>query len=68
LDVFEEGVDLLLVVARPQTSDRELPGPDLLCCQRGAPDPQESVADSVEEGIDLLHVIARPQPSGGKPR
>src|SRR5262249_31887455 len=64
-DVFEEGIDLLLVVARPQTGGRELLGPDLLCCQRRLPDPEEGVTDSVEEAIDLRHVITRPQPSGG---
>ena len=67
-DLIEEGVNLLLVVARPQAGGRELLVPDFVRGQRGFSYPEHCVADSFEEAVNLLDVIARPQAGNGESR
>jgi hypothetical protein len=64
--LIEEGVNLLLVIARPQPGGRELFGSNVIYCQRWFPYSEERVTNGVEEGVNLLLVIARPQPGGGE--
>src|SRR5512132_3703611 len=52
--LIKEGVNLLHVVAR--SGSRELLAVRRMPRQRGSPDPEELVANSVEEGVDLRRV------------
>ena len=55
--------------SRPPPKDvREPLAADLVCGQRGVPDPEEGVADGFEERINLLHVVAGPQAGARKSR
>lgn len=59
--LVEKGVNLLLVVAGPQTGSHEYLVPYLSSCHRGFPYSAEGVADGPDEVINLLWLIARPQ-------
>jgi len=64
--LIEEGIDLFLVIARPQMGGGKLHRPDLVRCQRRFPYSEKRLADGVEEGINLFLVVPRPQTGNGK--
>ena len=59
--LIEEGINLFLVVARPQTGGGELYKPDLIGCQGRFRYSEKRLLDSVEEGVNLLLVVPGPQ-------
>ena len=65
--LIEEGVNLLLVVAGPQTGGRELFVSNLIGRQGRFPYSEKRIPDSDGEGVNLLHVVAGPQTGMGMP-
>jgi hypothetical protein len=64
--LIEEGINLFLVVARPQTGGGELFRTDLIGRQGRFPYPEKRIPDSTEEGVNVLLVVTGPQPRGRK--
>src|SRR5215204_4549863 len=63
--LIKEGVNLLHLVAKPQTGRCELLVVGLIPCQRGWPDPKRRVTKLFPEGVHLRRRVALPQTAAG---